>query len=141
MLGWKAFWLLAFHFWKHVFKKVTFMYDRGGEKRFVENYEPDRILPLPEDARAKLPQWQGCTACGICDAVYPADTSLMGLVVSGIRDFSAQPALSAEAAKFNDEDKLIAAERACPNAVPIREVVAHISRADERLKTALATTR
>lgn len=136
MLGWKAFWLLGYHFWKHIFKKITFQYDRGGERRFVDNYAPDRLLPLPADTRAVLPSWQRCTACGICDAMYPHEVSLMGLVVNGVRDFSAQPALSSAAAQFTDVAKLEAASRACPNDVPVGDVVHFIAGAEARLRSA-----
>lgn len=133
MLGWRAFWLLGFHFWRHILKKITFLYDRGGERRFVENYRPDRIFPVPEQARESLPEWQRCTACGLCDAVAARpEQSLMGLVVSGLRDFSAHTELAEDARHFTDVAALERAEQVCPSQVPIREVVHFLATADAR---------
>ena len=73
--------LLAWHFWKHILLKVTFLYRRGGQNRFVENYREDRVFPVPASVRDRLPEWQACTGCGLCDAYAPhGEVSLMTLV-------------------------------------------------------------
>lgn len=137
-MGPKALLLLAIHFWKHVLKKVTFTYRAGGSERFISNYLPDRLLPLSPETRRALPSWQRCTACGLCDSVYDrAGVSLMGLVVSASRDFSEMQAAAPDAAYFDDTELLAAAEAACPEQVPIADVVAYLADTPNRLNGAL----
>ena len=137
-MGFRSFVLLAFYFWRHVLKKLTFRYDRGGATRFIDNYEADRLLPVPGEVRSALPSWHGCIGCGICDAEYPdAGVSVMNIVASGMRDFSTMPYLSSDAAKLSDVSRLEAASRACPTSVPIPDVVAFIASASDRLEAAV----
>lgn len=141
-MGLRSLVLLALHFWKHVLKKVTLTYRRGGSERFVANYRPDRLLPIEPQTRAALRSWQSCTACGICDAVYAKPgPSVMAIVAAGSRDFSVMPEVAADAARLDDRELLAAAGRACPMGVPIEQVVAYVAGAPERLERALANSR
>lgn len=129
MIGGRALLLLAFHFWKHILKKVSFLYDAGGERRFVSNYEPDHLLPFSGSVRAALPSWQGCTGCGLCDAAYGGGASVLAVVGAGVRDTSQLVAAARDAAALTDAEGLERAEAACPVGVPVRAVVAWVREA------------
>ena len=133
MLGPRAFVLLGYHFWKHLLRKALFIYDRGGASRFVDNYSPDRLLPVPEPVRGALPSWQRCTGCGRCD-LWAKEASIMAVVGAGARDLSTTSDMAGDAKQLlADRDALDAAIRACPERVPIREVVAWVARSDQRV--------
>jgi formate hydrogenlyase subunit 6/NADH:ubiquinone oxidoreductase subunit I len=84
----RAISLLALHLWKHVFLKVTRLYRAGGAKRFIENYQPERIHPIPPRVREALPARHRCIGCGLCDGANPKpEVSVMTLVGCGLRDF------------------------------------------------------
>ncbi|MFT6398927.1 MAG: ferredoxin [Bradymonadia bacterium] len=120
--------LLAFHFWKHIFLKVTFLYRAGGEERFVGNYRPDRVLPVPARVRANLPEWHSCVGCGLCDAVGPtSDISVMSLVGSGLRDFTMREDVAAEAAAVLEAGPTAKMEAICPTSVPIGDVLRYLA--------------
>lgn len=134
-MGLRSLLLLGLHFFKHVLSKLTFRYDRGGSKRFVRNYVPDRLLPLEAETRGALPRWQACIGCGLCDAAYgDASVSVMSIVVSAARDFSTLADASADAARLVDAARLAEAEVACPMGVPITDVVSYVAAAPARLE-------
>lgn len=116
--------LLAFHFWKHILLKVTFLYRAGGEERFVGNYRPDRVLPVPARVRTDLPSWHACNGCGLCDALNPApEVSVMTLIGSGLRDFTMREDVAAEAQMVLEAGPTSEMEAICPTSVPIGDVL------------------
>ena len=62
MLGWRA--LLAYPF-------AWLVRGRGGPRRFLAQYAPDGLAPLPPDDAARLPGFMRCIGCGACDLVCP----------------------------------------------------------------------
>lgn len=144
----RALGLLALHFWKHVFRKLTFTYARGGSARFVENYRDDRLLGVDPEERAALPTWQACIACGLCDALCAAsgsvpatrDVSVTLTLASGPRDFSQLPLVGSDLALLASEgrcDDCGACEDACPVGVPIRDVVRFLEKHGDAARPAL----
>ncbi len=120
--------LLAFHFWKHVLLKVTFLYRAGGEERFVGNYRPDRVLPVPARVRAGLPEWHGCIGCGLCDVFSPTtDVSVMTLVGAGLRDFTMREDVAREASTVLAAGRVEEMETICPVGVPINDVLRYLA--------------
>jgi ferredoxin len=127
----RAIALLALHFWKHIFLKVTFLYRAGGRERFVSNYTADRVLPVPNRVREALPSWHGCVGCGLCDAVSPTpEISVMTLVGCGLRDFTMREDVAAEAQAVLDAGDCGAMEGICPTRVPIRDVLRFLATGD-----------
>ena len=138
----RALGLLALHFWKHVFKKLTLTYSAGGKERFTSNYREDRLLGLEREERDALPSWQACIGCGLCDALcasssaVPAtrDVSLSLTMACGPRDFSHLPLIASDIAALTEGarcDDCGACASACPTGVPIREVVRFLERHGE----------
>jgi ferredoxin len=120
----RAIALLAIYFWKHVFLKLMLLYRAGGSDRFVANYAPDRVLPIPDHVRQSLPAWHGCIGCGLCDAVGPRpEVSVMTLVGAGLRDFTMREDVAGNAQAVLDAGDCSAMERLCPVRVPIGEVL------------------
>ena len=124
----RAIALLALHFWKHVFLKITLLYRPGGRERFVANYTPDRVLPVPDRVRSALPEWHGCIGCGLCDALSPLpEISVMTLVGCGLRDFTMREDVVGEAQAVLDAGDCGAMERLCPTRVPIWDVLGYLA--------------
>lgn len=124
----RAIALLALHFWKHVLLKVTLLYRPGGSSRFIENYEPERVHPVPPRARGALPVWHRCIGCGLCDAVNPKpEVSVMTLVGCGLRDFTMREDVAAEARKVLAAGGTDAMDAVCPVGVPVTDVLGYLA--------------
>lgn len=58
---------LAYRFNLHLFRKP--FSEQEGKQRFIENYRQDGIVPLSPEERDRLPRFQRCLSCGLCDTV------------------------------------------------------------------------
>lgn len=121
--------LLAFYFWRHWLLKLTFRYDRGGERQFLANYRPDHIQPLSRPERKLRPRALACIGCGLCDAVCaPAagapdgPLQLSTLMLTAGRDGTAGAAARHDATRLGCTD-CGACEPLCPAGVPIVRVL------------------
>lgn len=126
-MGGRALVLLAWHFVRHVLRKVTFRYDRGGSTRFLSNYASDGALPVVASDGVLLPSSQGCIGCGACDAHCHADggVSVLMLLASGPRDLSALPLPEVSGLACS---ACAGCSTVCPVGVPIAETLAYLSR-------------
>jgi succinate dehydrogenase/fumarate reductase-like Fe-S protein len=124
---------LAYRFNLHQLKK-PFASDVPGKQRFLESYGPDGLVPLDERARARLPSYEGCLSCGLCDAMCgslaaarrhlfngPSD-----LATSLSRDFTAFPRLLAQLDAWGTCADCTRCEAVCPTGVPLRELAAFV---------------
>ena len=98
---------LAYRFNLHQLKK-PFASDVPGKRRFLESYRADGLVPLDEKARARLPAYEGCLSCGLCDA-----TSAFLLVRAHLDAWGS----CAECTRC---------EAVCPTGVPLRELAAFV---------------
>ncbi|MBI5528072.1 MAG: hypothetical protein HY897_17205 [Deltaproteobacteria bacterium] len=125
---------LGVRFWAHFLKKPFVNPEETGRRRFDENFRADGLLPYTAEHAARLPLYETCLNCGLCDAACasvarppptahrlpPLQPSLIPVMAS-----RAQPLFraSAELAAFYlacGECKKC--EEACPNGIPIREM-------------------
>jgi hypothetical protein len=100
-----------------------------GLQSFRENYDADGLPPLTAEERRKMPSFERCIACGLCDRGEAeriarsggAYRGVMALMVAGSRsmpDFRA----AAYSFSFVPEDVLAEKERICPTRVPMRDI-------------------
>jgi hypothetical protein len=100
-----------------------------GLPAFRENYDADGLPPLTAEERSKMPSFERCIACGLCDRGEAeriarsggAYRGIMALMVAGSRsmpDFRA----AAYSFSFVSEDVLAEKERSCPTRVPMRDI-------------------
>jgi len=127
----KAVLLLGSNFFMHVISRVTFTYDRGGERRFRANFDHQGLIPVDARARELLPAWQRCVACGLCDAVCPellggvSDGRFAGpqAVASGMfRDLSTQALNGPELEALSRCEGCDHCENMCPVEIPLRDL-------------------
>lgn len=65
----KAIFFLGWHFLLHFPKKIFF--HNGGQKKFLDDYRPDHIFPVPPLHRQPMPHYSLCISCRLCDTVCP----------------------------------------------------------------------
>lgn len=127
----KALLLLGSNFFMHVVSRVTFTYDRGGERRFRANFDHQGLLSVDGRGRELLPAWQRCVACGLCDAVCPellggvAEGRFVGpqAVASGmVRDLSTQAHNAEELQALARCEGCTECEGMCPVGIPLRDL-------------------
>lgn len=130
-----AYSLLAWHFFLHMLKKITFLYDRGGMERFRGHFDREGLAPISSDERQLLARWQSCIGCGLCEAVSDElavipEQRHMGpalLAQSGVRDLSISDLAlpSADAIDELDCDEL---RGICPVDIPLCELADFLAR-------------
>lgn len=114
LLGWHAVrWLAGgAQFWRGTHARAE----------FEQNYEADGIRPLTAEERDAIPEWQACTACGLCDLACPEAKGPM-LVVAGMqRDIPRHRHYRTAAVPVTECGSCDDCEQFCPVGVPIREV-------------------
>ncbi len=128
-MGGRSLLLLAWHFLRHVLRKVTLTYDRGGSTRFLENYRDDGLAPVRREDRQAVARWQSCIGCGLCDAVcHPEQpASLVVLLAAGARDLSTLDASALDASRWAC-GSCDGCSSICPVGVPIAEAVSFLQR-------------
>lgn len=100
-----------------------------GIRAFRENYDADGLPPVTETERARMPTFQRCIACGLCDrgegeriaASGGAYRGVMALVVSGSRSMPDYRA-AAYSFSFVTDEVLLEKERICPTRVAMRDL-------------------
>ena len=141
----KALWLLGWHFFLHWLRKLTFLYDRGGIKRFRGNFDREGLVPLDEQERELLPRWQACIGCGLCEAVCPdlraipdgRHTGPAYLAHSAVRDLSeARMAIHAAELLARCQDGCRDCEDICPTGVPLAELARFLIRVGDEAQAA-----
>jgi hypothetical protein len=112
---------------------------RRGLEAFLESYRDDRLPPLTAAERAMLGSFDGCLACGLCDALgRPVDRDDPGglpgpsaLPVSVSRHPPDYDALGRYLERLDTED-LARMEATCPARIPLRRLVEMIRDVAER---------
>lgn len=124
----KAFFMLAFALLVTTFRRLVSR--RGtGLAAFRENYDADGLPPVTPEERAKMPGFERCIACGLCDrgegariaASGGAYRGVMALMLGGSRSMPDYRA-AAYSFSFVPEEVLAEKERICPTRVPMRDV-------------------
>jgi hypothetical protein len=124
----KALWLLAFSLLVTVVRRLVGRSSTGLEA-FRRNYDEDGLPPVTADERARMPGFESCIACGLCDrgeaariaASGGAYRGLMALMTGGSRSMPDYRA-AAYSFSFVPEEVLAEKERLCPTHVPMREI-------------------
>lgn len=124
----KALFLLAFSLLVTTIRRLV---GRGGVglAAFRQNYDADGLPPVTESERARMPGFERCIACGLCDrgeasriaSSGGAYRGVMALMLCGSRsmpDFRA----AAYSFSFVSEEVLAEKELVCPTGVPMRQI-------------------
>lgn len=122
---------LAFRFNVHLLKK-PFTSAQSGRARFLENYQPDSLHPLPADARHALPSFSGCICCGLCETVCPLLKTSRRHLFNGPVDLPAclsrslphYPLLEEHLRTWDQCGECQKCEDICPAGVPLRRLAA-----------------
>ncbi|MGC4088383.1 MAG: hypothetical protein QM756_10875 [Polyangiaceae bacterium] len=124
----KALWLLAFALVSTLLRRA-FSQKGTGLAAFRANYDADGLPPLTPAERERMPGFQRCIACGLCDrgeaermaASGGAYRGVMALVLNGSRSM---PDFRAAAYSFSFVSEAVLAEKEllCPTGVPFREI-------------------
>ncbi len=69
-----------------------------------------------------MPDWQACTACGLCDLVCPESKAPMLVVAAMQRDMPRHGDYAAHALRVTQCGPCDACEAICPVGVPVRRV-------------------
>jgi succinate dehydrogenase/fumarate reductase-like Fe-S protein len=134
---------LGVRFWAHFLKKPLLDPEETGRARFDENYRGDALLPYSAEHAARLPLYETCLNCGLCDAAcaqipnpksqipirlppnaYRLPPSLRPSLIP-VMASRAQPLFHASAdlaAFFLSCGDCNKCEEACPNGIPIKEL-------------------
>jgi hypothetical protein len=104
-----------------------------GVADFREHYAPDRLPPVAESERRRLPMFSGCIACGLCDVgqsdltqiSHGAYAGVMDLMLASSRSMPDYDAATVSFAAIGDA-KLAELEKICPARVPMREIAAFV---------------
>lgn len=113
------------------FLKIPFRRAPVHERRFLENYAPEGLVPLASDARRLLPRIEGCIGCGLCTALCPhwaeeGQRHRFGapsFLVMSARSFPEFHAFRSE----TDDGRACArctCEAVCPVGIPLRDFAA-----------------
>lgn len=124
----KAFFLLGFAFVTTLLRRLVSRRGRGLAA-FRENYDADGLPPLTPDERAKMPTFERCIACGLCDrgeaeriarsgGAYRGIMALMSAASRSMPDFRA----AAYSFSFVPPEVLAEKEAICPTGVPMRDI-------------------
>jgi hypothetical protein len=124
----KALALLAIALLGTLFRRL-FGRTRTGIQAFRDNYDADGLPPVTEDERVRMPGFERCIACGLCDrgeadriqASGGAYRGVMALVLGGSRSMPDYRA-AAYSFSFVPDDVLAEKERICPTGVRMREL-------------------
>lgn len=126
----KAYGYLAWHVLVH-YARFLFPRQRPDLKLFFKHYGAEGIFAVDAATREKMPSFSGCYACRLCDTVCPelaANPRFLApsYVVTGfsrsLTDYAWFDAADAECASCR------ACEDACPQNVPIGDIIAHMRR-------------
>jgi len=110
---------LAYRFNRHMVVKPL-ADSTPGKVRFMEQYGPERLLPLDPQSRAQLPHLQGCIACGLCDTVCPGlPSDLASCLTRSLPDYG----LIEHHLDLLECGDCHACEQICPAGVPLREML------------------
>ncbi|MEK6608125.1 MAG: 4Fe-4S dicluster domain-containing protein [Myxococcota bacterium] len=130
-------WRLVLHFLALPFRRRA-----SHERRFLDNYAADRLLPAPAEIRPRLPSFERCIACGLCNALCEtlatAPRHRFGGPAHLARAARSFPDLGAFRAHVEHEaascgEACRACEAVCPTAVPLRELARHVRAEAARL--------
>lgn len=111
--------------------KLPFRGSKTGSRQFLENYAPDRLLPLSSTDKTWLLKFSACFNCGFCDTACPAlkshsRDSFPGpsyLLTTFSRSMPDFPFVDVDASVCEGCDECA---RVCPNQVPVREALEYI---------------
>lgn len=126
----KALFYLGWHFFMHFIKKLPFFSSRlRGKKAFLSHYKNDHIFPISANERINMPNFHSCYNCRICDTVCPQFDSTDSLsspsyLVTGysrsLTDYFHLKTIPLDCQECN------ACESACPENVPIKEIISFV---------------
>lgn len=108
----------------------TLFGERRGLRAFEQSYaEKEKLSPLHEDERERLPTFSRCIACGRCDVGEAARVVRSKGIYGGVMDLvlassRSMPDFDAAARSFAaiDDSRLEELEAICPTDVPMRAI-------------------
>jgi ferredoxin len=120
---------LAYRFNVHLLKK-PFAVDLPGASIFIKLYNQDNLVPLSAEARCRLPAYQGCIGCGLCDTVCPKLQPATRHLFNGPSDLATCLSrnipdyllLSSTLELWQECGECTDCENICPTGVPLREL-------------------
>ena len=101
-----------------------------ADRRLLEVYSPDHLVPLTEAERELLPAASACINCGLCALVAARASGLRpaDLATAYLRDYTALPAAASDLGSTGGPPGLAEAAAACPVGVPLDGVLAMVRR-------------
>jgi hypothetical protein len=106
---------------------------RDGLRAFHRNYAADGLAPVTLEQRTAMLGFGGCIACGLCDRGESASIARSRGAYAGVMEAilaasRSMPDYGAAAIAFShvSDEALEAKERACPTAVPMRQIAAFV---------------
>ena len=102
----------------------------AGDRRLLEMYVPDHLVPLTAAERELLPAASACINCGLCALVAARVSGLRpaDLAAAYLRDYTALPAAASDLGSAGGPPGLAEAAAACPVGVPLEGVLAMVRR-------------
>jgi succinate dehydrogenase/fumarate reductase-like Fe-S protein len=141
-----AYLLLALQAVVHYLRLLVRAVLRGGLPRGIalynRNYLPDGLVPLAAGEVERLPAYERCAVCGLCDAacplvpdaaaqVFPGPSFLASCLSRSLPQFHAA---ADYLAYFDRCGECRACEEVCPEDLPLREIAAFVRRKIDEIR-------
>jgi len=127
-----AVYFLGREFFLQLVRKYIFRRKSPGYEEFLEFYGDDRIVPLTDAEREKMPAFAACVVCEICDPACPVMKADASARFAGPMDIAC--CISRDLTHSGDwPDPFLstlcgACDYVCPESVPITEVIIYLRR-------------
>lgn len=120
---------LALTFWgRQLLRIVRGLADDGGERRFLENYAGEGMVPLTVQEESLIRDLERCIFCGLCEAVCPRSTPHAVERWPAYSRAITLAELAAEDIPLDCPSACSACAEICPTRVPLTAIPALIHR-------------
>lgn len=127
-----AIYFLGREFFLHMVKKFIFRRKSPGYEDFLEFYGADRIVPLTDIDREKIPAFAACVVCEMCDIACPVAKADDSTQFAGPMDIAC--CISRDLTQSGDRfDPFLstlcgACDYVCPESVPVTDIIIYLRR-------------